>query len=62
MVTHILASGERLLQDVYVRCADESSHGDRVYVGLFVSDGLGVNDSWDGFRINNLGWASSRKF
>ena len=62
LVIHFLATGERLLPNVYVRSADQTARGDRVCVGSFDSDGLYVGVDWDGGRIDYLGLASSRKF
>lgn len=45
----------------YGRCRDVSSDGLRVFVGFFVSKGLGV-DSLDGGCSSSVGLAASRKF
>lgn len=57
LVTHFLATGERLLPDVYVRCADQTLHSLRVGVGMFDSDGLGIRDDL-GYRLEVIGLAS----
>lgn len=62
LVIHYQATGERLFENNYVRCADKGSDGDHVYVGRFGSDGLFVRDRWDGYRGPRVGLASSRKF
>ena len=62
LVTHFLATGERLLPDVWVRCADKTSRGSRVVVGIFDSVGLGVYVDWGGLRSGSGGLASARKF
>ena len=62
LVVRFLATGERLLPGVWVRCADQTSDGLRVYVGDFDRDGLSVNGRWDDNRNSGIGLASSRKF
>jgi hypothetical protein len=61
IVGHFLATGERLFENVYVRCIDLSSDGYRVIVGLFDSRGLGVHYYSDGVRFGTLGLSSARK-
>lgn len=61
IVGHFLATGERLFENIYVRCSDVASGGHRVSVGRFVSDGLGVNGYWDDIRGDYLGVSSARK-
>lgn len=46
---------------VYARTSSLDSAGYRVYVGRFVSLGLGVYSCWDGSRCDHLGVASARK-
>lgn len=60
IIGHYLATGERLFEDIYVRCLDVFSDGRRVSVGHFGSGGLFVDDSWGGSR-RDVGLASSRK-
>jgi hypothetical protein len=43
IVGHFLVSGERLFENVYVRCVDLDSNGHRVSVGDFDSKGLYVS-------------------
>ncbi len=61
IICHFLSTGERLFEKIYVRCSDVDSDGRRVLVGRFASDGLLVNDLWDGHRYDNIGLASARK-
>lgn len=61
VIGHFLATGERLFEHVYVRCSDLDSVGFHVYVGVFASDGLYVDDCWDDFRGDYIGLASARK-
>src|SRR5439155_982570 len=61
VVIHFLATGQRLLPNVYVRCADQTSRGDRVCVGHFVSDGLRMSVDLVDSRYGPVGLASSRK-
>ncbi|MDO8536916.1 MAG: hypothetical protein Q7R94_01565 [bacterium] len=62
IIGHYLATGERLFENVYVRCSDLDPVGDRVDVGYFAG-GLNVGyGHWGDFRIDHLGLASSRKF
>lgn len=61
VVLYFMATGERLFPNLYVRTASVSSGGDRVLVGYFDSDGLGVYLIWDDFRSGFLGLASARK-
>lgn len=46
VILHHLVTGERLLRDVSVRCADRSSHGARVLVGQFFTSGLYIGPEW----------------
>jgi hypothetical protein len=62
IIGHFLATGERLFENVYVRCSDVDSVGYRVYVGYFAALGLGVDGGWDGYGSGNVGVASARKF
>ncbi|MBI5077521.1 hypothetical protein HZB94_04035 [Candidatus Falkowbacteria bacterium] len=43
IIGHFLATGERLFDDVYVRCSDVVSNGDLVRVGVFNANGLHVS-------------------
>lgn len=62
IIGHYLATGERLFEQIYVRCSDVDSHGCHVYVGGFDSDGLDVRINSDGCRLDFLGVSSARKF
>jgi len=62
IIGHLLTTGERLFENIYVRCSDVVSGGSRVDVGYFDSDGLVVDDYWDGYRDDVIGLASARKF
>lgn len=62
IIGHFLATGERLFENVYVRCSDLDSDGRRVYVGDFGSGGLDVSNYSDDYRSGNLGLSSARKF
>jgi len=62
IIGHFLVTNERLFENVYVRCSDVDSRGNRVYVGDFDSDGLLVHAYWGGGRSDFLGVASARKF
>jgi hypothetical protein len=61
MVGHFLATGECLFEKVYVRCSDLVSGGNRVFVGVFDSEGLIVNYYWDDYRSDGIGVSSARK-
>lgn len=61
IIGHFLATGERLFEDVYVRCSDISSHGRRVDIGDFALNGLFVHGYWGDIRDSRLGMASVRK-
>lgn len=58
---HFKATGERLFENVYVRCSDLDSVGNRVNVGDFDARGLLVSVYWDGLRFSRIGLASARK-
>ncbi len=63
IIGHFLATGERLFENVYVRCSDVDSDGNRIYVGYFNSNGLVVNAHFAGGHYrDNIGLASARKF
>lgn len=62
IIGHYLATGERLFEDVWVRCSDIGSDGYRVFVGCFAADGLRVDGGgWDDGRRGCLGVSSARK-
>lgn len=56
-----LSTGERLFENVYVRCIDLGSDGTRVYVGDFDGKGLGVDRWYGDRRDSNVGVSSARK-
>jgi hypothetical protein len=60
-VGHFLATGERLFENIYVRCSDLDSGGDRVDVGRFGAGGLGVSYWYDDGRHGGLGLSAARK-
>jgi hypothetical protein len=62
IIGHFLSTGERLFENVYVRCSDLDSDGRRVDVGGFGSGGLDVSDDSDGVCYDILGLSSARKF
>lgn len=62
IIGHYLATGERLFEYVYVRCSNVDSHGYRVDVGDFGSEGLHVDNSSNGHVDAFLGVSSARKF
>lgn len=61
MVGHFLATGERLFENVYVRCSDVDSYGHRVVLGNFGGHGLYVSYFWGDSRSPGIGVASARK-
>ncbi len=61
VVLYFMATGERLLPNIYVRCSDMVSDGGRVYVGCFGAHGLGVDDGWDDGRRDDVGVSAARK-
>lgn len=61
IIGHFLASGERLFENIYVRCSDLDSDGLRVDVGRFDAKGLGVGDWSDGGRVGSVGLSAARK-
>jgi hypothetical protein len=62
IIGHFLSTGERLFENVYVRCSDLGSGGSRVHVGDFDSKGLDVGSYSGGACFDSLGLASARKF
>ena len=65
ILIHYLETGERLFEDIYVRCSDMDYDSDRVRLGHFDEDGLRVGYYWDGWDGNwgvVVGLSSSRKF
>lgn len=61
MIGHFLATGERLFENLYVRCVDLDSDGYRVYVGHFGANGLYVDRWVDDDRVGDFGVSSVRK-
>jgi hypothetical protein len=62
IIGHYKATGERLFENIYVRCSCVGSRGFRVDVGYFDSGGLNVHYYWDDNRRSDLGLSSARKF
>lgn len=60
LILHQLVTGERLLPDTSVRCADLSSHGARVLVGHYFTSGLYIGPEWGDRSDRPLGVASGR--
>lgn len=56
-----LATGVKLLPNIYARVSDLDSGGYRVYVGRFGGSGLHVYDRWGDVRSDRFGVSSSRK-
>jgi uncharacterized protein (TIGR02996 family) len=56
-----LTHHERLLPDVYVRCRDNNTSGQRILVGAFHSFGTNVCTAWDWSRVGYIGLAPIRK-
>lgn len=62
VILTFLATGERLLPNIYARVSDLDSGGLRVDVGSFGEDGLDVFFDWDGDHSDDVGVSSARKF
>jgi hypothetical protein len=61
IIGHLLATGERLVEQNYVRTSSVDSNGNRVYVSDVGLDGLGIGDYWDAVRYDNEDLSSARK-
>jgi len=62
IIGHFLITGERLFQNIYVRCSDkQDSTGYRARVGHFTSEGLHVRPCWDDSQKDYIGLASILK-
>lgn len=61
IIGHYLATGERLFENIYVRCSDLAAVGYRVIVGRFDSGGLRVDGVWVGVRNIYFGVSAARK-
>ena len=61
IIGHYVATGERLFERIYGRTSSVDSDSNHVYVGSFGSEGLFVDDFWDGSRLGYLGVSSARK-
>jgi len=61
IIGHFLATGERLLENIYVRTSSLDSGGDRVNVGNFDAKGLNVNNWNDDNRNDNIGLSAARQ-
>ncbi len=62
IIGYFLATGERLLEKIYVRCSNIGLGGNRVGVGYFDSRGLDIAYPWDSLCSDDIGVASARKF
>ncbi|MBI5077205.1 hypothetical protein HZB94_02395 [Candidatus Falkowbacteria bacterium] len=61
IIGHFLATGERLFDNIYVRCSDVILRGCRVCVGFFGADGLNVAvSSVDDNAVVSIGVSASR--
>jgi hypothetical protein len=60
-IGHFLATGERLFENIYVRCSDLDSRGFRVFVGFFDARGLFVNGCRDDRCDGLIGLLGARK-
>jgi hypothetical protein len=61
ITTYFEVRGIRLFESIYVRTSSLDSGGYRVYVGDFVSEGLGVDGWGDDDRDGNVGLSAGRK-
>ncbi len=62
IISHFLATGERLFENVNVRCLDVDSDGHRVGIGRFDADGLRIHEYYrDDICSDSLGLSSVRK-
>ena len=61
MALHFLATGTFLFPDVYIRTADQTSDGRRVFVGNVPRVGLLINALWGGYRDEGPRLAVARK-
>lgn len=59
VILTFLATGLKLLPNIYARVSDVASDGDRVYVGDFDDNGLHVRYYWDDYRNDSIGVSSS---
>lgn len=62
ITTYYEVRGAYLLKGVYVRTSSVTSGGNRVCVGDFGGNGLGVSNYWDVSYSSDLGVSASRKF
>lgn len=61
VILTFLATGVKLLPNIYARVSNLVSVGIRVRVGDFGDGGLYVNGNWDGDRLDLIGVSSARK-
>ncbi|HEY4486734.1 MAG TPA: hypothetical protein VJB70_03300 [Candidatus Paceibacterota bacterium] len=61
IIGHFLACGERLFENIYVRCSDLGSGGGRVGVGNLDAWGLRVNHWGNDSRHGGIGLSAARK-
>lgn len=62
LTIYTVNNGERIAENWYHWCSSASSDGGRVRVGVFDSNGLGVNVGWRGSSSGDLRVVLSRKF
>ncbi len=61
LLLHHRATGKRLLEKVYVRCADQTSIADRIHGGGFDRRGMFIGNTSKMYRDEVLGLAVARK-
>jgi hypothetical protein len=61
IIGHFLSTGERLFENIYVRCSDFEWGNVCVSVGYFDARGLSVEYYWDLGRRGYLGMSAARK-
>jgi len=58
IISHYLATGERLFELSHVRCSDVDQYGSRIYVGGFDKAGLDILGIWDVLSLDDVGVSS----
>jgi len=61
LIIHFKETGERLLENWYVRTNTLVSGGDRVCIGYFGAEGLGVDRYWGDYQSDYIGVSAARK-
>jgi len=63
IISHYLATGERLFRSTHIRCSDADPHEprSRVYVGGFDKAGLDILSIWDVLSLDDVGISSAWK-